>query len=413
MAFEQLIGSRYVRARSGGGFVSFISVISMLGVAIGIAVLIVVLSVVNGFERELTGRLLAMSSHATVEGLDGALPDWQARSAMALENTSVTGVAPYIEEKALASVDDALSGIVLRGILPEAERSVSGLDALMVEGSIDDLRDRGYGIVLGSDLAKALGASLGDQVVVMIAEGRVTPAGIAPRLRRFKVTGVYRAGMYEFDRRLALIHMNDAERLFRVRGDVTGIRLSVDDLFAAPVIAREVAVAQGGGVMISDWTRRHSAFFRSIQITKSILFVILSLVVAVAAFNIVSTLVMVVRNKRGDIAILRTLGASRFSIVKIFVSQGALIGCIGALFGVALGAVISLNLESLVAWVERAFGVTVLAADVYFISDLPSDLRWPDVGLVVAIALGLVFFATLYPAWRASRTNPAEELRFE
>lgn len=413
MAFEQLIGSRYVCARSGGGFVSFISVISMLGVAIGIAVLIVVLSVVNGFERELTGRLLAMSSHATVEGLEGALPDWHARRAMALENSSVTGVAPYIEEKALASVDDALSGIVLRGILPEEERTVSSLDALIVQGSIDDLRDRTYGIVLGSDLAKALGASLGDQVVVMIAEGRVTPAGIAPRLRRFSVIGIYRAGMYEFDRRLALIHMNDAERLFRVRGDVTGIRLAVDDLFAAPTIAREVAVAQGGGVMISDWTRRHSAFFRSIQITKSILFVILSLVVAVAAFNIVSTLVMVVRNKRGDIAILRTLGASRFSIVKIFVSQGALIGCIGALFGVALGALISLNLESLVAWVERAFGVTVLAADVYFISDLPSDLRWPDVGVVVAIALGLVFFATLYPAWRASRTNPAEELRFE
>lgn len=413
MSFETMIGRRYVRARSGGGFVSFISVISMAGVAIGIAVLIVVLSVVNGFERELTGRLLAMSSHATVEGLGGALPDWERRRESALQHPKVTGVAPYIEEKALASYADALSGIVLRGVLPERERDVSAVDDLVTDGSFDRLMPRAYGIVLGSDLAQALGVVLGDKLLVMIAEGRVTPAGIMPRLRRFEVVGIYRAGMYEFDRRYAFIHMDDASRLFRGRNGVTGIRLAVDDLFAAPVIAREVAVEQGGGVMISDWTRRHSAFFRSIQITKSILFVILLLVIAVAAFNIVSTLVMVVRNKRGDIAILRTIGASRASIVGVFVTQGALIGCAGALLGVMLGATLSLNLESIVGWVESVFGITVLAADVYFISDLPSDLRWSDVWQVVVVALALVFIATLYPAWRASRTNPAEELRFE
>ncbi|MFK8052693.1 MAG: lipoprotein-releasing ABC transporter permease subunit [Woeseiaceae bacterium] len=413
MAFESFIGRRYVQARSGGGFVSFISVISMAGVAIGVAVLIVVLSVVNGFERELTGRLLAMSSHATIEGLDGQLSSWELRGEAALAHPGVTGVAPYIEEKALASFDEALSGIVLRGILPDAEKQVSGVDRLLVEGSVDALESRGYGIVLGSDLAEALNVALDDKVLVMIAEGRVTPAGIMPRLRRFTVVGIYRAGMYEFDRRFAFIHMEDASRLYRGIDGVTGIRLAVDDLFAAPVIAREVAIEQGGGVMISDWTRRHSAFFRSIQITKSILFVILLLVIAVAAFNIVSTLVMVVRNKRGDIAILRTIGASRLSIVRIFVTQGALIGCAGALLGVMLGALISLNLESLVAWVEATFGIAVLAADVYFISDLPSDLRWVDVVKVVSVALSLVFAATLYPAWRASRTNPAQELRFE
>ena len=240
----------------------------------------------------------------------------------------------------------------------------------------------------------------------------MTPAGILPRMRRFTVVGVFRAGMYEFDRRFGFVHMEDAARLYRKR-DVTGLRLRVDDLFAAPVIARDVAVAQGGGVMISDWTRRHRAFFRSIQVTKSILFVILSLVIAVAAFNIVSTLVMVVRTKRRDIAILRTLAASRGSVTRVFVTQGALIGFAGALSGVALGTLLSVNLERVVAFIEATFGVTLLAADVYFISDLPSELRPADVATVTAIALALVFVATLYPAWRASRTEPAEELRFD
>ncbi len=413
MSFESDIGRRYVRARSGNSFVSFISVISVLGVAIGVAVLIVVLSVVNGFERELTQRLLAMSSHATIEGLDNSLNDWQQRREVALGNASVTGAAPYIEARALLSADDALSGIVLRGVLPDLERSVAALDVLIAQGDFASLKPRGYGIVIGSDLADALGVGLGDKVIVMIAEGNVTPAGIVPRMRRFEIVGTFRAGMYEFDRRFAFIHLQDAQRLFREVDGVTGLRLAVDDMFAAPAVSREVAVEQGGGVMISDWTRRHSAFFRSIQITKSILFVILLLVIAVAAFNIVSTLVMVVRSKRGDIAILRTLGASRASITGVFITQGGIIGVLGALTGVALGAIISLNLEALVRTVESVFGITVLAADVYFISDLPSDLRWSDVVLVVAVALVLVFTATLYPAWRASRTNPAEELRFE
>lgn len=410
---ETEIGLRYVRARKGGGFLSFISTISIVGVAIGVAVLIIVLSVVNGFERELTGRLLAMSSHATIEGLDSELEAWELRREDALMNERVVAGAPYIESRGLLASDTLVSGIVMRGVLPAEESAVADFDVIAPDGSVAALRSKSYDIVLGDALAESLGVGVGDDVLLMVPEGTVTPAGIVPRMRRFTVTGLFRAGMYEFDRRFAFVHLDDAARLLRMREQVTGLRLAVTDMFDAPAIAREVAIAQGGGVMISDWTRRHRAFFRSIQVTKSILFVILSLVVAVAAFNIVSTLVMVVRNKRTDIAILRTLGASRRSILSIFVNQGSVIGVLGAFSGVLVGTLISLNLEQIVAALERTFGITVLAADVYFISDLPSDLRAGDVLLVVGIALTLVFAATVYPAWRGSRTNPAEELRFD
>ena len=410
---ESAIGLRYVRAGRGRGFVSFISVISMVGVAIGVAVLIVVLSVVNGFERELTQRLLAMSSHATIEGLDGRLTAWPARRAAALEDERVTAGAPYAEARALLAGESAVTGIVVRGVLPDEEAAVARLDVLAPDGSIDRLAPRAYDMVLGETLAEALDVGVGDSVVLLIAEGTVTPAGVVPRTRRFRVAGTFRAGMHEFDRRYAFVHLADAQRLLRLGEDVSGLRLALTDLFGARAIARDIALAQGGGLMISDWTRRHQAFFRSIQVTKSILFVILLLVIAVAAFNIVSTLVMVVRNKRADIAILRTLGASRRSVLGIFFSQGSLIGVLGALSGVALGVAVALNLEALAALVERTFGVTLLAADVYFISDLPSDVRAGDVGIVVGVALALVFAATIYPAWRAARTNPAEELRFD
>ncbi|MEO1419550.1 MAG: lipoprotein-releasing ABC transporter permease subunit [Pseudomonadota bacterium] len=413
LPFEIDVGLRYVRARRGGGFVSFISAISMLGVAIGVAVLIIVLSVVNGFERELTNRLLAMSSHATIEGLDGALSSWEIRRDDAVTNERVVAGAPYVEARALLAGDDTVSGIVLRGVLPEAEKLVADLDVVAPDGSVERLVSRGYNIVLGDALAEALEVGVGDTVLLMVPSGTVTPAGIMPRMKRFTVSGIFRAGMFEFDRRFAFVHMEDARRLLRLRDQVTGLRLSVTDMFDAPAIAREVAIAQGGGVLISDWTRRHRAFFRSIQVTKSILFVILSLVVAVAAFNIVSTLVMVVRNKRSDIAILRTLGASRRSILSIFINQGTVIGVLGAGIGVALGTLVSLNLERIVAGVESVFDITLLAEDVYFISDLPSELRAADVLLVVIVTLILVFAATLFPAWRGARTNPAEELRFD
>ncbi|MBT8078445.1 MAG: lipoprotein-releasing ABC transporter permease subunit, partial [Gammaproteobacteria bacterium] len=406
MSFEHWIGRRYVRSRSGSKFVNIISAISMAGIAVAVAVLIVVLSVVNGFERELKERLLAMSAHASIESGDGRLPDWEGTVALAAENPRVTAAAPYIDGQGLMIFGRQLSGAEIRGVVPARELQVSGVDGVMLDGSLTSLEASRFNIVLGVELANALQAGVGDKVTLTLAEGVVTPAGVLPRSRRFTVSGIYRVGMYEFDRRLAFINMDDAARLFRKKGFVTGIRLSVNDVFAAPEIVRDVAMELGGGVLISDWTRRHVNFFRSIQITKSILFVILLMVIAVAAFNIVSTLVMVVKDKQADIAILRTAGAKPSSILKIFITQGTIIGVAGTLAGLALGVLLTLNLESIVALLESVLDIKLLAADVYFISDLPADLRWPDVLKICGIALTLALLSTLYPAWRGAKTAP-------
>lgn len=413
LPFEARIGLRYVRARSANRFLSFISLTSMLGIAIGVAVLIVVMSVVNGFERELRERILAMSAHASIAGLDGRLADWRGKIAAAAAAPRVSAAAPYVEGQALATHGERLSGIAVRGIDPAAERKVSGIAGLMREGELGALAPRGYGIVIGVELARALDVGLGDRPILMIADGIVTPAGVVPRMRRFEVVGIFRAGMHEFDRRFAYIHIDDAARLYRTGEDVSGIRLATADVFAAPAIVREAARAVGGGVLVSDWTRGHSGFFRSIEITKSILFVILLLVVAVAAFNIVSTLVMVVKDKQSDIAILRTVGASPASVMRVFVTQGALIGVLGTLGGLALGALLTLNLEAVVAALERAFDIKFLAPDVYFISDLPAELRLGDVAVISVVAFALALLSTLYPAWRGAQTEPAEALRYD
>lgn len=411
--FEAWMGSRYVRARSSNRFVSLISAISMLGIAIAVAVLIIVLSVVNGFERELKDRLLLMSAHATIEDPGEGLSDWQGRVADAVADPRVRAAAPFIDGQALVVHGDRLSGIQLRGIDPVLEHEVSGIADVVTEGSLSGLEPLRFGIVLGEDLANALHAGLGDKVTVYLAEGIVTPAGIVPRMRRFTVQGIYRVGMYEFDRRLAFIHLVEAQKLYRKGDTVSGIRLAVNDIYNAPAIVREVALDLGEPVLVSDWTRSHVNFFRSIQITKSILFVILLLVVAVAAFNIVSTLVMVVKDKQSDIAILRTVGANPSTILKIFMTQGSIIGVVGTLAGVALGVIFTLNLESIVSFMEATFGIKFLAADVYFISDLPADLQIPDVIRISAIALILALVSTIYPAWRGARTMPAEALRYE
>lgn len=411
--YEIWIGNRYVRARSSNGFVSLISAISMLGIAIAVAVLIIVLSVVNGFERELKDRLLSMTAHASIESPKLGLPDWHSLSVIADADARVTATAPYVDGQALLIAGEELSGAGLRGIEPQLEDRVSGVSGVMTEGTLDSLGPGDYRIILGIELAEALQADVGDRVTVTLAEGRVTPAGVVPRTRRFTVSGIYRVGMYEFDRRLAFVNIEDAQKLFRMDGSVSGLRLAVDDIYQAPVIVRDVALAAGGGVMVSDWTRRHVNFFRSIQITKSILFVILLLVVAVAAFNIVSTLVMVVKDKQSDIAILRTIGATPSAILRIFMTQGTVIGVAGTLAGLLLGVLVTLNLESIVASMESAFGIKLLAADVYFISDLPADLRWADVTMVCSIAFLLALLSTLYPAWRAARTLPAEALRYD
>ena len=411
--FETWIGRRYVRSRSRNSFVSLISAISMLGIAIAVLVLIVVMSVVNGFERELKDRLLAMTAHASIESPEGALTTFDALVKTAVENSRVRAAAPYIDEQALLMAGKQLSGAELRGIDPVLEHEVSGIGGVMQQGDLATLEAGRFNIVLGVELANELGVGVGDKVTITLAQGIVTPAGVIPRTKRFTVSGIYRVGMYEFDRRLAFINLGDAQRLYRMRDAVSGVRLAVTEIYAAADIVREVARAHGELVLVSDWTRVHVNFFRSIQITKSILFVILLMVVAVAAFNIVSTLVMVVKDKQADIAILRTVGAKPSSILRIFVTQGTIVGVAGTLAGVLLGILVALNLESIVGFFESVFGIKFLAADVYFISDLPSELQSGDVIRIAAIALVLALVSTLYPAWVAARTAPAEALRYD
>jgi len=407
------IGNRYVRSRSSNGFVSLISAISMLGITVAVAVLIVVLSVVNGFERELQDRLLAMTAHASIEEADGRLEDWRSWVEQAEEHSEVAAAAPFVNGQGLLLLGDRLSGAQISGIEPQLESRVSSVGDAVTSGDLLSLQPGSFNIVLGIELANELRASIGDKVTLTLAEGIVTPVGVLPRNRRFTVSGTFRIGMYEFDRRVAFVNLEDSQKLFRLAGDVTGIRLSVIDIYQASQVVRQVALGAGGGVMVSDWTRRHVNFFRSIQITKSILFVILLMVVAVAAFNIVSTLVMVVKDKQSDIAILRTVGATPAEILKIFMTQGSIIGVLGTAGGVILGVALSLNLENIVGFMEATFGIKFLAADVYFISDLPADLRAADVVRISTIALVLALLSTLYPAWRGARTSPAEALRYE
>jgi lipoprotein-releasing system permease protein len=413
MKYELLIGRRYLRASRGNRFVSLISTISMVGVAIGVAVLIVVLSVMNGFEREVRQRILSLTSHASISALSFRLSDWQDAAARVRGNPAVLAAAPFIEDQALLIAGDKSSGAVVTSVLPEDERQVTIIAEKVTAGSFDALEPGEFGIVLGDELAKALGVAVGGRVVIVTSLRTTTPAGVMPRMRAFKVVGLFAAGMYEYDRNLAYVHVADAARLYRMGDDVTGLRLKLADMFAAPLVVRELARDLGGGYYIDDWTRKHANFFRSIQLTKSALFIILLLVVGVAAFNIVSTLVMVVKDKRSDIAILRTVGASPRSILSIFLTQGVAIGMIGTLSGVLLGVLISLNLESLIHGLEALLGLHFLDAKVYFITDLPTRIEWSDVVQISLTAFGLCCLSTLYPSWRAARTQPAQSLRHE
>jgi len=413
MKYELLIGRRYLRASRGNRFVSFISTISMAGVAIGVAVLIVVLSVMNGFEREVRDRILSLTAHATISALGARMTDWQDAAARIRDNPAVLGAAPFIEDQALLIAGNKSSGAIVTGVLPEDERQVTIISSKTTAGSFDAMKPGEYGIVLGDELAKALGVGLGQRVVIVTSLRTTTPAGVMPRMRTFKVVGLFRAGMYEYDRNLAYVQIADAARLYRMGDDVTGIRLKLADMFAAPRVVRELAVALGGGYYVDDWSRKHATFFRSIQLTKSALFIILLLVVGVAAFNIVSTLVMVVKDKRSDIAILRTVGAAPRSILSIFMTQGVAIGVIGTLSGVLLGVLISVNLEWLVHGLEALLGQHFLDAKVYFITDLPALVEWSDVLKISLTSFGLCCISTLYPSWRAARTQPAQSLRHD
>ena len=413
MAYEWLLGTRYLRSTRGRGFLSFISVVSALGLTVGVAVLIVVLSVMNGFERELKTRILSVTSHATLTGLTGNLKDWRRDQAQALQLPGVVAAVPYIEAQALLMHGAHTAGTTIRGVLPEQERRAVGLAERIQGGRIEDLADGSYRIILGDALASALAVTIGDDLVLIAPQGDATPAGIEPRMRRFRVAGIFHSGMYEYDRGLALLQLRDAARVYQMGDSVTGVRLTLTDAFLAPRVVRDLAVALGGGYYVSDWTRIHSNFFRSIEITKSMLFVILLLVVAVAAFNIVAALVMVVKEKRSDIAILRTLGAAPRSILAAFSIQGAFIGLAGTSAGAALGLVLAANLEALVHGLERLLGTHFLDAKVYFMSDLPAYAQTGDVLRICGVAFALCALATLYPAWRAAGIQPAEALRHD
>lgn len=413
---ELFVGLRYTRARRRAHFVSFITLISMVGIALGVAALITVLSVMNGFERELRERILGMVSHATVHATGAAegsgISEWRDVIAAAEGHPRVLGAAPFIEGEVMVNRGAEVSGSLIRGVDPELEPRVSQVFDHLVDGSAT-LEPGEFGIILGSALARELRAGVGDRITVITPEARVSVAGVSPRMRRFTVTGVFEVGMFEYDRTLALAHMDDIGRLLRKDEGPTGIRLRLDDMMAAPWLSRSVAADLPGDYRVLDWTRQHANFFRAVQTEKTVMFVILALIVAVAAFNIVSTLVMVVRDKQADIAILRTLGLRPASVMAVFVVQGALIGLIGTAAGVAGGVALAVNVETIVPALERLLSVEFLPADVYYISDLPSELRGPDVGRITVMAIALSLLATLYPAWRAARTQPAEALRHE
>ncbi|MDA0191442.1 MAG: lipoprotein-releasing ABC transporter permease subunit, partial [Proteobacteria bacterium] len=375
--------------------------------------LIVVLSVMNGFQTELRSRILAVVSHVQISGAQGEMPDWARVAAQAEQHPRVTGAAPFVQAQGMLSYGQSVRGALVRGILPDLEDKVADFRPHMKSGSLDALTPDGFNIVLGSELARALGVFVGDKVTLIAPQGVVTPAGVVPRLKTFTVVGLFEVGMYEYDSGLALIRLEDAQRLYRMDDRVSGVRLKLDELFAAPRVARELAARIDVEAFISDWTRSHANFFRAVQIEKNMMFIILSLIVAVAAFNVVSTLVMAVTDKQADIAILRTLGASPGSIMAVFMVQGTLIGCIGLALGVAGGVALALNVDVVVPFIERLLGTQFLAKEVYYISALPSELQWGDVTTITGVAFVLALGATLYPSWRASRTNPAEALRYE
>ena len=411
--YELYAGLRYTRAKRRNHFISFISLASMLGIAIGVTALITVLSVMNGFEKELRVRILGMASHATISALRGGLEDWPAVAKLAQHNPEIESIAPYVEGEGMLKAGTDLTGTLLRGVLPEEEAKVSEIAQKMKVGRLSDLKAGEYKIVLGKELATTLGVDVGDKVDLMIPQASVTPAGVLPRFRRFTVSGVFSVGMYEFDRGLVLIHLADAQALYRMGSEVTGVRLKLHDLFKAPQVSRELAGELPGIYYVSDWTRQHANFFRAVKTEKMVMFIILSLIVGVAAFNIVSTLVMVVQDKQADIAILRTLGATPRSIMAIFMVQGSIIGIVGTALGVAGGVALALNVPVLVPLLESLTNQQFLSPDVYYISDLPSDLKMSDVLRIGALSLTLGLLSTLYPAYRASRTQPAEALRYE
>ncbi|MFI3136499.1 MAG: lipoprotein-releasing ABC transporter permease subunit [Methylococcaceae bacterium] len=407
------IGLRYTRAKRRTQFISFITLTSVLGIALGVTALIAVLSVMNGFEAELRERILGMTSHITISGDNDELANWQTLDAQLKGAPHVLGAAPFVNGQVMLNADRRVSGTLLRGILPQAEPQVSEVGDKMLAGTLEALQPGQYNIILGAELATYLGVITGDKVTVISPQVNSTPAGILPRMRRFTVVGIFQVGMYEYDRNMALVHVEDGAKLFRMDNTVSGLRLKLDDLFNAPQISRSLANQFSNQYRVSDWTQAHSNFFRAVKTEKKVMFIILLLIVAVAAFNIVSTLVMVVTDKRGDIAILKTQGLSSRAVMGIFIVLGSIIGLVGTLLGTLGGVLLALNIETIVPAIEKLFHVQFMSAEVYYISEVPSKLVWSDVLTIATMSFSLSLLATLYPAWQASKVNPAEVLRYE
>jgi lipoprotein-releasing system permease protein len=410
---ELFIGLRYIRAKRKSHFVSFIAFISIAGVALGVFALIVVLSVMNGFGNELRDRTLSMTSHATISGYDGYLRDWHAVVEKVEKNKEVVAAAPYISKEVMLSNGRRVSGSLISGIEPEMEDKVSLVASKMVSGSLFDLKAGEYGIVIGRELANSLGVFEGDRITVITPQASVTAVGVMPRLRRFKVVGVFEVGMHEYDSAMAYMNLEDAAKLFSYGDKVNGVRLKLTDLFEAPRITRDIENDFGVDYWVKDWSKQHKNFFRALQTEKTVMFIILLMIISVAALNIVSTLMMTVTDKESDIAILRALGIRPSSIMVIFIIQGAFIGLFGTLIGVGTGVPVALNVFEIVSWLERLFNTDFLPSDVYYISDITADVKVSEVLTYALSAFAVTILATIYPAWRASRTLPAEALRYE
>ncbi len=415
LPFELFVGMRYLRAKRKNHFSTFISITSMVGIALGVAVLIIVLSVMNGFGTELRNRILGVASHLQITQGDNTLSNWQQVVAGIDGTPHVLAAAPFVMGQGMLSFNSAAQGTLVRGIVPEDEIKVAEFADKMKVGKLDDLRAGEFNIILGADLAYALGATVGEKVVLMSPSGQATPVGTMPRMKQFKLVGLFEMGYQNYDSGLALVHMEDAAKLYRMGDKITGLRIKLDDPFLTPEVAPAIAakLASQGNYYISDWVQENPNFFAALKMEKRIMSIIMVLVVAVAAFNIVSTLIMAVIDKRADIAIMRTFGASPRSIMRIFIIQGALIGIIGTLLGVALGLLIALNIGVIVPFIENLFHVQFLAKDVYYISEVPSQVLWSDVLAITLTSIILSLLATLYPSYKASQINPAEALRYE
>jgi lipoprotein-releasing system permease protein len=411
--YELFIGLRYTRAKRRNHFISFISLISMLGIGLGVMALIVVLSVMNGFQKEIRARILGVTPHLQISSDGGQLADWNSALDTVAKHPQVRAAAPFVNGQGMVSVSDRVEGVMVRGIQPDAEQRLTALGDKMKSGSLDDLRAGEFNIVLGVDLARALGAHVGETVLLITPQGQVTPAGMMPRLKQFHVVGIFEIGMSPYDNALALIHLEDAQKLYRMGESVSGISGSLNNLDLAPQVARELEKQLPMDTYATDWTRQNANYFAVVAMEKKMMFIILSLIVLVAAFNIVSTLVMAVTDKQADIAILRTLGASPKSIMQIFMVQGMLIGLIGMGLGVLGGVLLALNIGTIVPFIEHLFGVQFLSKEFYYISELPSDLQKADVLIVAGMSFLISLFATIYPSWRASKVQPAEALRYE